>query len=314
MKNPNKLPDNVRQRYAETITQLALGRGNKYTTLMNSFVPVLGNIFEKEEETEALRNTFDALMGMIADAQPSTLEAMQAEKVVDVWIARICVPARPTVLNYALELLTSYVEARGDDCLESIEHVVLPLKRIIVPKGPGEKINKKIAVGALELLLLFCRAGLPQTVQYVLKPESNLVTTLSSFVVGDEDGLVATISLCAAEILLSVALHEKSEETIASLMDRGFYATLFRIVECYEGNNEIAEKALQLLLYYILKVENIAEYQQLEKANEGFDAEESWAVVRDLSTVASGSDEAVRVLAAQLLEIGKQMGLTGKEQ
>lgn len=85
-------------------------------------------------------------------------------------------------------------------------------------------------------------------------------------------------------------------------MDRGIYATLFRIVECYEDNNEIVQQAQQLLLFYILEVENIAEYQKLEETNEGFKAEESWEVVEDLSSVASGSAEAVRVLAAQLLE------------
>ena len=162
---------------------------------------------------------------------------------------------------------------------------------------------------ALELLNALSDTEMPQVAQRVLAPSSQMVERLSSLVVSDVDGLVASISKASAEILLTVAEQDRSERTIADLLNRGFYATLFKILECFDEDAWILNAALGRLSRFVAKVENLLDYQKAEEESEDFDAPEAWELVVELSKGGGSELETVRAAAKTLLALARQAKL-----
>jgi len=306
MTNPGSLQDNVRQRYSETLLNMILNGIAKNTPLLEAFLPVLLDIFVKEDDHEAVKFSFDALWNLLHGGKKSTLDAAVSQGVIAGLVARINERTRATDLSYTLNMLLEYRDQRGEGAsLDELAGAAGPLCKIIM----SSSVNTKNISQALELLNELSDTEMPQVAQCVLTPSSQMVERLSSFVASNSDGLVASISKASAEILLTVAAQDRSERTIADLLNRGFYATLFKILECFDEDAWILDAALVRLSRFVAKVENLLDYQTAEEESEDFDAAEAWKLVVKLSESGGNELEAVRAAAKSLLSLARQAKL-----
>ena len=192
MTNPGSLKDNTRQRYAETLMNMIVNGYEKYTPLLEAFLPVLLDIFEKEEDQEALKCSFDGIWDLIHAGQKSTLDAALSHGVISSLVARIGDErTRSKELSYTLNMLLEYADQRGEDAtLEELANAVGPLCKVIT----SASASKKNTAQALHLLNMMSDREMPKLTQCVLAPSSQMVERLSSFVVSNADGLVAETS------------------------------------------------------------------------------------------------------------------------
>lgn len=323
-------PDNVRQRYAETIKQLSCDRTRQQFKMLRPFYGILRDIIQIEDNVEAVLDSCYAVDHLLDADDPSTVDAMIDADVIPALVSRLDDPKISITLT-TLTALTVFAECCNSHQVLELELVVGHLDKFIVGSA-GYKPNKKLTTQAVLCLLRICEGG-DRSVQQIMDFAPDLFPTLVNLVQTATAGQssVRTIAENAALALMCAVQGASNRQLAYFVKDLHMYSFTFSVLEIFAADDNILEEALRALSNMIFKLENAADVQGAEERRGEFNVEEAWAVVKNLSEqeqepgteetqmseeekgVESSDKQDVQVLAKELLGSAQALGLLVKD-
>lgn len=321
-------PDNVRQRYAETIKQLSCDRTRQQFKMLRPFYGVLKDIIRIEENVEAVLDACYAVGHLLDADDPSTVDAMIDANVIPALVNRLD-DAKISITLTTLTALTVFAECCNSHQVLELELVIGHLDKFIVG-APGYRANKKLTAQAVLCLLRICEGG-DRSVQQIMDFAPELFPTLVDLVQTATAGQssVRTLAENAALALMCAVQGASNRQLAYFVTDLHMYSFSFSVLEIFTGDENIEVEALRALSNMIFKLENAADVQCVEEKRGEFNVEEAWAVVKQLSEqelgtqhtqmseeekgVESTEKQDVQALAKELVESAQALGLLVKD-
>lgn len=274
-------PDNVRQRYAETIKQLSCDRTKQQFKMLRAFYPVLRDIIQQEDNVEAVLDACYAIDHLLDADDASTVDAMIDADVLPALVSRLD-DAKISITHTALTTMTVFAECCNSHQVLEMELAVGHLDRFIVGSA-GYKPNKKLTAQAVLCLLRICEGG-DRSVQQIMDFAPDLFPTLVNLVETATGGqaTVQTIAENAALALMYAVQGANNRQLAYFVKDLHLYAFSFSVLGIFAGDRHIETQALRALSNLIFKIENAVDMQSVEERQGDFNVEEAWAIVKRL--------------------------------
>ena len=312
-------PDNVRQRYAETINQLACQRSQQQFQILAPFVPLLRDIIRVEENVEAVLDACYALDHLLDAGDPASVDCMLDQEIVPVLVHRLD-DAKISVAAEALVTLTIIAECCSSSQVLEMEPVIRHLDRFIVG-GPDSRPNKKLLSQAVVCLSRICEGG-DQSLQQITDHAPRLLPALMNIVNTDVRGQPAQRSTAeSAALALAQAVQNANLQQLGYFVEIKMYPFAFQLLDIFEDNLLIVEDALKAITTMVHKLESIRRVQDRAAQRDDFDVPEAWGFVlrwtRGPRAVVSAEERKdlleIAGFARGLLEIARQRDLLPEE-
>lgn len=312
-------PDNVRQRFAETINQLACQRSREQFQILAPFVPVLRDIIRVEENVEAVLDACYALDHLLDATDPASVDCMIDHDIIPVLVHRLD-DAKISVATEALVTLTILAECCSSSQVLEMEPAIRHLERFIVGSASCRP-NKKLVSQAVICVSRICEGG-DQSLQQITDHAPDLLPALMSLVQTDTRGQPAQhVTAESAALALAHAVQGANHQQLCYLVELKMFAFLFQLLDIFEDNLLIVEETLRAITAMAHKLENIRRIQDRAAQRDDFDVPEAWDFVhrwtRGPRAVVSAEERKdlleIAVFARSLLEIARQQDLLPEE-
>ena len=312
-------PDNVRQRYAETINQLACHRTQQQFSLLKAFVPVLRDIIRVEDNVEAVLDACYAVDHLLDAADSSTVDCLIDEDLIPELVRRID-DSKISIAHGVMVTLTVFAECCTSHQVLEMEPALRPLERLIIGDGTYRP-NKKLVSQAVICIARISEGG-DQSVQQLIDHAPDIFPSLINLVETASGGqlLVRAISESAA-LAIAHSVQSANRNQLDYFMELKMYSFLFKLLDIFEDHLLLVEEALRAIFTMVLKVEAVEEVQRHEARFEGFHPAEAWDLVQRWTRSPSetvGAEERkdlmeIQACAKRLVMVAKKTGLISEE-
>jgi hypothetical protein len=309
-------PDNINQRYAETIKQLSCDRTREQFLLLKKLVPVLRDILHHEQNVEAVTDACHALQHLLDAEDPATADVLIDLDILPALVGRLD-DSKVQVVLYALETLVVFAECSTSEQVLEMELALGHLERFIAG-GPAYRPNKKLVVQATLCLVPICEGG-DRSVQQILDCAPDIFPSLMDIVRTSSTGQPAARDAAENSALaLMCAVQGASANQLEYFLGLGAYPLAFRLLDVFSDDLDIVEETLRALSNVVFKLEDIAGTQEEEERRGTLTAAEAWGSVRAISAQTvddmspSDADEAVRERAGSILKAAKDLLTTAR--
>jgi len=309
----------VRQRYAETINQLACQRSQQQFHVLAPLVPILRDIIRVEENVEAVMDACFALDHLLDASDPASVDCMIDHDIIPVLVHRLD-DAKISVATEALVSLTAIAECCSSSQVLEMEPVIRHLHRFIVG-GPDSRPNKKLLSQAVVCLSRICEGG-DQSLQQITDHAPELLPALMQIVNTDTRGQPAQHATAeSAALALAHCVQNANHQQLGYFVELKMYPLAFQLLDIFEDNLLVVEESLKAITAMVHKLENIRRVQERATQRDDFDVLEAWGFVlrwtRGPRAVVSAEERKdlleIAGYARGLLEIARQQDLLPEE-
>lgn len=300
-------PDNINQRYAETIKQLACDRTREQFQLLKKLVPLLRDIIHHEQNVEAVMDACHALQHLLDADDAATADVLIDLDILPAVVGRLD-DSKVQVVLHALETLVVFAECSTSEQVLEMELALGHIERFI-SGGPAHRPNKKFVVQATLCLVPICEGG-DRSVQQILDSAPDIFPSLMDLVRTSPAGQPAARDAAENSALaLMCAVQGASPNQLEYFLGLGAYPLAFRLLDVFADDLDIVEETLRALS----KLEDIAGTQEQEERRGALNAAEAWAsvsaiaeqTVEDMSP--ADANESVRERAGSILKTANEL-------
>lgn len=289
-------PDNIFQRYAETVKQLACDRTQQQFALLSPLVPMLRDVIQQESNVEAVVDACFALQHLLDADDTATADTMIDCEVLPALVRRLD-DEKVSISLHALETLKVFAECSTSEQVLEMEVAMAHLERFIVG-SQGHRPNKKLTLEATLCLIPVCEGG-EQSVQQILDQAPDLFPALMELVRTSTTGQSAVREIVEnCTLALMHAVQSAGLNQLEYFLSLGMYPLTFRLLDVFADDVDIVKEALLALSSLLLKLPDAAQTQLEEEkssqsqsqsqqqqggkssSSEKFSAATAWGTVR----------------------------------
>jgi len=281
-------PDNVRDRYAQTINQLANNRTAQQFRMLKAFVPVLRDIIRVESNVEAVQNACFAIDHLLDATEVQSVDCLIDEDLIPVLVHRLDDP-KISVAHGVLVTLTVFAECCTSSQVLEMEPVLRHLERFIVG-SLNYRPNKKLTAQAVVCAARVCEGG-DQSIQQIMDHAPDLFHTLMDMVQTASSGLSAVRATSeGAALALALAVQGANVVQLEYFVSLKMYPFLFQLLDIFSKELLIVEETIKALTSMVLKVGNIRHVQERAVNKEDFDVSEGWGFLHGWARTPTSKD------------------------
>lgn len=262
----------MRERYAQTINQLANNRTAQQFRMLKAFVPILRDIIRVESNVEAVQVACFAIDHLLDATEVQSVDCLIDEDIISVLVQRLDDP-KISVAQSVLVTLTVLAECCTSSQVLELEPALRPLERCIVS---SHRPNKKLTAQAVVCTARICEGG-DQSIQQIMDHAPDLFHTLVDLVETASSGQAAVRAISeGAALALALAVQGANVVQLEYFVSLKLYPFLFQLLGIFHDDLLIVEETIKALTSMVLKVGNIRIVQERAVNKEDFDVSEGW--------------------------------------
>ena len=276
--------EDVTRRYMLTLEQLAIRCSAEDVPHMITFLPLLKDCFEQEQQVIVFKIAKRTLMLMLEAAKGPgpgpVMDAILKAKIIPALVSRLSDPS-VAIVQTCLSAIGMLADNSNIEHMMRLDATLLHITDMI-EKAAGGLGNERISIGAAQCLRKICHES-TQCVDMIadMNPEVfNALVVIVNKAQDTKNPCRDVVAVHAASVLMVATKYISDLEILDQI---GIYILTFQIISVFYENVEVVEVALSALQRLLMNQHEAKSRQAVAEKSRTFSATNAWNIIVKLS-------------------------------